>query len=179
MNFKFIDFLREVGKHITVSYMMAKDSVKNRLDGGISFTEFSYQLLQGYDFLWLYENKNCKLQIGGSDQWGNIVTGTELIRRKISGEAFALTCPLVTKADGTIVHIDVNGNEHQIAQCTFLPAALDAIPGAGEAIQALGAAYANLANIGNDMSPLTRKKAKKVLVLTAAVVAFRRRFGND
>lgn len=98
---KFIDFLREVGKHITVSYMMAKDSVKNRLETGISFTEFSYQLLQGYDFMWLFENKNCKLQIGGSDQWGNIVTGTELIRRKNSGEAFALTCPLVTKADST------------------------------------------------------------------------------
>lgn len=98
----FIGFLRDAGKHITVNYMMAKDSVKKRIEGdtGISYTEFAYQLMQGYDFFWLYENKNCKLQMGGSDQWGNIVTGTELIRRKIGGEAFAFTCPLITKADG-------------------------------------------------------------------------------
>jgi tyrosyl-tRNA synthetase len=100
-DFTFIDFLREIGKHITISYMMAKDSVQKRLEGGISYTEFTYQLLQGYDFLYLYQNKNCKLQMGGSDQWGNIVTGTELIRRKTGGEAFALTCPLITKADGS------------------------------------------------------------------------------
>ena len=99
-NMPFLTFLREAGKHITVNYMMAKDSVKKRLETGISFTEFSYQLVQGYDFLHLYREKNCKLQMGGSDQWGNIVTGTELIRRKESGEAYALTCPLVTKADG-------------------------------------------------------------------------------
>jgi tyrosyl-tRNA synthetase len=99
--FKFLDFMREVGKHITVNYMMAKDSVQNRLESGLSFTEFAYQLVQGYDFLWLYENKNCKLQMGGSDQWGNIVTGTELIRRKANGEAFAITTPLIKKADGT------------------------------------------------------------------------------
>ncbi len=103
-NFSFLDFAREIGKHITVNYMMAKDSVKRRLNGeardGLSFTEFTYQLLQGYDFLHLYETKNCKLQMGGSDQWGNITTGTELIRRKNGGEAFALTCPLITKADG-------------------------------------------------------------------------------
>ncbi|MGA3012581.1 MAG: tyrosine--tRNA ligase [Bacteroidales bacterium] len=100
--FSFLQFLREIGKHITVNYMMAKDSVKNRMESGsgLSFTEFSYQLLQGYDFCWLYENKNCKLQMGGSDQWGNIVTGTELIRRKLGGEAYALTCPLITKTDG-------------------------------------------------------------------------------
>ncbi len=98
--FSFIGFLREVGKHLTISYMMSKDSVQKRLETGISFTEFTYQLLQGYDFLYLYENKNCKLQMGGSDQWGNITTGTELIRRKTGGEAFALTCPLITKADG-------------------------------------------------------------------------------
>ncbi|MGI9545577.1 MAG: tyrosine--tRNA ligase, partial [Cyclobacteriaceae bacterium] len=97
----FIEFLRDVGKHITVSYMTAKESVKKRLETGLSFTEFSYQLLQGYDFYWLYENKGVKLQMGGSDQWGNIVTGTELIRRKAGGEAFALTSPLVTKADGS------------------------------------------------------------------------------
>ncbi len=96
----FLTFLREVGKHITVSYMMAKDSVQNRLETGISFTEFSYQLVQGYDFYHLNKNKNCKIQMGGSDQWGNIVTGTELIRRKGGDEAFALTAPLVTKADG-------------------------------------------------------------------------------
>jgi tyrosyl-tRNA synthetase len=98
----FLEFIRDVGKHITVNYMMSKDSVKKRLEGesGISFTEFTYQLVQGYDFYWLYKNKNCKLQMGGSDQWGNIVTGTELIRRKAQGEAFAFTCPLITKADG-------------------------------------------------------------------------------
>ena len=105
-DFSFLDFAREIGKCITVNYMMAKDSVKRRLNGeaqdGMSFTEFTYQLLQGYDFLYLYENKNCKLQMGGSDQWGNITTGTELIRRKLGAEneAFALTCPLITKADG-------------------------------------------------------------------------------
>jgi tyrosyl-tRNA synthetase len=98
--FSFLGFLREVGKHITVNYMMSKDSVKNRLETGISFTEFTYQLIQGYDYYHLYMLKNCKLQMGGSDQWGNIVTGTELIRRKDGGEAYALTCPLVTKADG-------------------------------------------------------------------------------
>ena len=100
-NFTFLDFIRDVGKHITVNYMMAKDSVQKRLESGLSFTEFTYQLVQGYDFYWLYENKNCKLQMGGSDQWGNIVTGTELIRRKSNGEAFALTTKLITKADGT------------------------------------------------------------------------------
>ncbi|CAN5246010.1 tyrosine--tRNA ligase [soil metagenome] len=100
-NFHFLDFIREVGKHITVSYMMSKDSVQKRLESGLSFTEFTYQLVQGYDFYWLYKNKNCKLQMGGSDQWGNIVTGTELIRRKDNGEAFALTTPLIKKADGT------------------------------------------------------------------------------
>lgn len=103
-NFSFLDFIRDVGKHITVNYMMAKDSVKKRLAGdsqqGMSFTEFSYQLVQGYDFLTLYRDKNCRLQLGGSDQWGNITTGTELIRRTLGGEAYALTCPLITKADG-------------------------------------------------------------------------------
>jgi tyrosyl-tRNA synthetase len=101
-DFSFLHFIRDVGKHITVNYMMAKDSVKKRIEGetGMSFTEFTYQLVQGYDFYWLYENKNCKLQMGGSDQWGNITTGTELIRRKTGGEAFAFTCPLITKADG-------------------------------------------------------------------------------
>jgi tyrosyl-tRNA synthetase len=98
----FLDFIRDVGKHITVNYMMAKDSVKKRIEGetGISFTEFTYQLIQGYDFYWLYKHHNCKLQMGGSDQWGNITTGTELIRRKAGGEAFAFTCPLLTKSDG-------------------------------------------------------------------------------
>lgn len=100
-DFKFLDFIRDVGKHITINYMLAKDSVKNRLENGMSFTEFSYQLVQGYDFYWLYKNKNCKLQLGGSDQWGNIVTGTELIRRKDQGEAYAITTPLIKKADGT------------------------------------------------------------------------------
>lgn len=100
--FSFLNFLREVGKHITVNYMIAKDSVKKRMESGsgISFTEFTYQLVQGYDFCWLFEHRQVKLQMGGSDQWGNIVTGTELIRRKLSGDAFALTCPLITKADG-------------------------------------------------------------------------------
>lgn len=98
----FLSFIRDVGKHITVNYMMSKDSVKKRLEGetGMSFTEFTYQLVQGYDFYWLFKNKNIKLQMGGSDQWGNIVTGTEIIRRKEGGEAFAFTCPLITKADG-------------------------------------------------------------------------------
>jgi len=103
-DYSFLDFIRDIGKHITVNYMMAKESVKKRLSSesnvGMSFTEFSYQLLQGYDFLHLYQNNNCKLQMGGSDQWGNITTGTELIRRKTGGEAFALVCPLITKADG-------------------------------------------------------------------------------
>ena len=98
----FIDFLRDTGKHITVNYMMAKDSVKKRIEGevGLSYTEFAYQMMQGYDFYWLYQNKQCKLQMGGSDQWGNITTGTELVRRKAGGEAFAFTCPLIKKADG-------------------------------------------------------------------------------
>jgi tyrosyl-tRNA synthetase len=101
-NFTFLNFIRDVGKHITVNYMMHKDSVKKRLEGqnGMSFTEFSYQLIQGYDFYWLYTNKDCKLQMGGSDQWGNIVTGTELIRRLSGKEGFAFTCPLLKKADG-------------------------------------------------------------------------------
>lgn len=103
-DYSFLNFIRDIGKHITVNYMMAKDSVKKRLSGehneGMSFTEFSYQLLQGYDFLYLYQNKNCKVQMGGSDQWGNITTGSELIRRKTGGEAFGLVCPLITKADG-------------------------------------------------------------------------------
>ena len=102
--FTFLDFIRDVGKHLTVNYMMAKDSVRKRLSSdskvGMSFTEFSYQLLQAYDFLHLYKEKNCRLQMGGSDQWGNITTGSELIRRTIGGEAFALVCPLITKADG-------------------------------------------------------------------------------
>lgn len=100
-NMSFLQFIRDAGKHITVNYMMAKDSVKRRLETGLSFTEFSYQLVQGYDYYWLFQNKNCRLQMGGSDQWGNIVTGTELIRRKASGEAFALTSPLITKSDGS------------------------------------------------------------------------------
>ncbi|MGC6402189.1 MAG: tyrosine--tRNA ligase [Flavobacteriaceae bacterium] len=104
-SYSLIDFSREIGKHLTVNYMMSKDSVKKRLGSdakvGMSFTEFTYQLLQGYDFLYLYEHMDCKIQMGGSDQWGNITTGTELIRRKVAGKAFALTCPLITKADGT------------------------------------------------------------------------------
>ena len=98
--FSFLDFIRDVGKHMSVNYMMAKDSVKNRLETGMSFTEFSYQLVQAYDFYWLWKNKNCKVQLGGSDQWGNIVSGTELIRRKGEGKAFAVTTPLIEKADG-------------------------------------------------------------------------------
>ena len=115
-DYSFLDFAREIGKCITVNYMMAKDSVKRRLNGefqdGMSFTEFTYQLLQGYDFLHLYQTKNCKLQMGGSDQWGNITTGTELIRRKLGSEneAFALTCPLITKADGRKFGKTENGN---------------------------------------------------------------------
>ena len=114
--FSFLDFIRDVGKHITVNYMMSKDSVKKRLDSGMSFTEFSYQLVQGYDFYWMYKNMGVKLQLGGSDQWGNIVTGTELIRRKSfdegisDAEAFALTCPLVTKADGSKFGKSEGGN---------------------------------------------------------------------
>jgi tyrosyl-tRNA synthetase len=113
-SFTFLDFIRDIGKHITVNYMMSKDSVKKRLSAeskdGMSFTEFTYQLVQGYDFLWLYDNLRCKLQMGGSDQWGNITTGTELIRRKLGGEAFALTCPLITKADGTKFGKTESGN---------------------------------------------------------------------
>ena len=113
-NLSFLDFARDIGKHITVNYMMAKDSVKNRLNPeaneGMSFTEFTYQLIQGYDFLHLYAENNCKLQMGGSDQWGNITTGTELIRRKVQGKAYAITCPLVTKADGTKFGKSEGGN---------------------------------------------------------------------
>ena len=109
-NFNFLDFIRDVGKHITVNYMMAKDSVKKRLETGLSFTEFSYQLVQGYDFYWLYKNHNCKVQLGGSDQWGNIVTGTELIRRMDGGSAFAITSPLIQKADGTKFGKTESGN---------------------------------------------------------------------
>jgi len=111
-NISFLDFIRDTGKHISVNYMMSKDSVKKRLEGdnGMSFTEFTYQLVQGYDFYWLYENKNCKIQFGGSDQWGNIVTGTELIRRKTGGEAFAFTCPLLTKSDGSKFGKSEKGN---------------------------------------------------------------------
>jgi len=108
--FEFLDFIREVGKYISINYMLAKDSVKSRLDTGMSFTEFCYQLVQGYDFYWLWKNKNIKLQLGGSDQWGNIVTGTELIRRKGQGEAFAITTPLITKADGTKFGKSEGGN---------------------------------------------------------------------
>ena len=113
-NYSLIDFSRDIGKHLTVNYMMAKDSVKKRLGSdskvGISFTEFTYQLLQGYDFLHLYQNMNCKIQMGGSDQWGNITTGTELIRRKASGKAYAITCPLITKSDGTKFGKSEGGN---------------------------------------------------------------------
>ena len=105
-----LDFLRQVGKHLTVNYMLAKDSVKNRIETGISFTEFSYQLIQGYDFQHLYTHHNVKVQMGGSDQWGNITAGTELIRRMGSGEAFAFTCPLITKADGTKFGKSESGN---------------------------------------------------------------------
>ncbi|WP_281323635.1 tyrosine--tRNA ligase [Flavobacterium sp. IMCC34518] len=113
-NFSFLDFIRDIGKHITVNYMMSKDSVKKRLSSesaeGMSFTEFTYQLVQGYDFLHLYKNKNCTLQMGGSDQWGNITTGTELVRRIAGGKAYALTCPLITKADGTKFGKSEGGN---------------------------------------------------------------------
>ncbi len=111
--FSLIDFVRDIGKHLSVNYMMAKDSVKKRVSGegdGMSFTEFTYQLFQGYDFLHLYENKHCKLQMGGSDQWGNITTGTELVRRKAQGKAYALTCPLITKADGSKFGKSEGGN---------------------------------------------------------------------
>jgi tyrosyl-tRNA synthetase len=112
--FSFLDFIRDVGKHITVNYMMSKDSVKNRLSGegadGMSFTEFTYQLVQGYDFLHLYREKNCTLQMGGSDQWGNITTGTEMIRRISGGKGFALTCPLITKSDGSKFGKSEGGN---------------------------------------------------------------------
>lgn len=108
--FSFLGFMREVGKHITVNYMLAKDSVKNRMESGISFTEFSYQLVQGYDFYYLNKNKNCKVQMGGSDQWGNMVTGTELIRRMSDGEGFAITCPLITKSDGSKFGKSEGGN---------------------------------------------------------------------
>ena len=112
--FSFLEFIRDIGKHITVNYMMAKDSVKKRLgdesSDGMSFTEFTYQLVQGYDFLHLFREKGCRLQMGGSDQWGNITTGTELIRRKAQGEAFAITCPLITKADGTKFGKTESGN---------------------------------------------------------------------
>jgi tyrosyl-tRNA synthetase len=109
-NIGFLQFLREAGKHLTVNYMMAKDSVKKRLETGLSFTEFSYQLLQGYDFYHLYKTRGVRLQMGGSDQWGNITAGTELIRRKAGGEAFALTTPLVTKADGSKFGKSESGN---------------------------------------------------------------------
>jgi len=115
-DYNFLDFIRDVGKHITINYMLAKDSVKNRLDSGMSFTEFSYQLVQGYDFYWLYKNMGCKLQLGGSDQWGNIISGKELIRRiyhdegKGEAEAFALTCPLITKSDGSKFGKSEGGN---------------------------------------------------------------------
>jgi tyrosyl-tRNA synthetase len=108
--FGFLQFLREVGKHLTINYMMSKDSVQKRLETGISFTEFSYQLLQGYDFYWLFKNKNVKLQMGGSDQWGNITTGTELIRRKDGGDAFAMTTPLLTRSDGQKFGKSEHGN---------------------------------------------------------------------
>lgn len=106
----FLEFIRDVGKHITVNYMMSKDSVKNRLEEGMSFTEFTYQLVQGYDFYHLWKNENCKVQMGGSDQWGNILTGTELIRKKGSGQAFAMTAPLITKADGSKFGKSEGGN---------------------------------------------------------------------
>ena len=115
-DYNFLDFIRDVGKHITINYMLAKDSVKNRLESGMSFTEFSYQLVQGYDFYWLYKNRNCKLQLGGSDQWGNITSGKELIRRMYhdagwgEAEAYALTCPLVTKSDGSKFGKSEGGN---------------------------------------------------------------------
>ena len=109
-NINFLDFIRDIGKHLTVNYMMSKDSVKNRLESGMSFTEFSYQLVQGYDFYHLWKNENCMVQMGGSDQWGNIVTGTELIRKKGGGQAFAMTAPLLTKADGSKFGKSEGGN---------------------------------------------------------------------
>ncbi|MBI4946241.1 MAG: tyrosine--tRNA ligase [Bacteroidetes bacterium] len=109
-DYRFLDFIRDIGKHITISYMMAKDSVQSRLESGMSFTEFSYQLVQGFDFYYLWKNKNVKIQMGGSDQWGNIVTGTELIRRKDGGEAFALTTQLIKKSDGTKFGKTESGN---------------------------------------------------------------------
>jgi len=109
-NLNFLDFIRDVGKHITLNYMMSKDSVKNRLEAGMSFTEFSYQLVQGYDFYYLWKNENCMVQMGGSDQWGNIVTGTELIRKKGGGQAYAMTAPLITKADGSKFGKSEGGN---------------------------------------------------------------------
>lgn len=109
-DFNFLDFLRHVGKHISVSYMLAKDSVKNRMETGISYTEFTYQLVQGYDYYWLYKNRGCRVQMGGSDQWGNITTGTELIRRMAGGEAYAVTTPLLTKADGSKFGKSEGGN---------------------------------------------------------------------
>jgi tyrosyl-tRNA synthetase len=109
-DFSFLDFIRDVGKHITVNYMLAKDSVQKRLESGMSFTEFTYQLVQGYDFYFLYKNHNCKIQLGGSDQWGNIVTGTELIRRKEGGQAWAITTPLIKKADGSKFGKTAEGN---------------------------------------------------------------------
>ncbi len=123
-DYNFLDFIRDVGKHVTINYMLAKDSVKNRLDSGMSFTEFSYQLVQGYDFYWLYKNMGCKLQLGGSDQWGNIISGKELIRRiyhdegKGEAEAFALTCPLITKSDGSKFGKSEGGNVWLDAQRT-------------------------------------------------------------
>ena len=109
-DFNVLNFIRDIGKHIPVNYMMSKDSVKSRLETGMSFTEFTYQLIQGYDFYWLHQNKNCKVQLGGSDQWGNIVTGTELIRRKGGSNAFACTTPLIKKADGTKFGKTEDGN---------------------------------------------------------------------
>jgi tyrosyl-tRNA synthetase len=109
-DFNFLDFIRDVGKHITVNYMLSKDSVQKRLESGLSFTEFTYQLVQGYDFYWLNQNKNCKVQMGGSDQWGNIITGTELIRRKGDRDAYAITTKLITKADGTKFGKTESGN---------------------------------------------------------------------
>ncbi len=109
-DYSFLDFIREIGKHISVNYMLAKDSVQKRLETGLSFTEFTYQLIQGFDFYYLYNNKNVKLQMGGADQWGNIVTGTELIRRKGGGDAFAMTCPLITKSDGSKFGKSEGGN---------------------------------------------------------------------
>ena len=109
-DFSFLDFIRDVGKHISINYMLAKDSVQSRLETGMSFTEFTYQLVQGYDFYWLWKHKGVKLQMGGSDQWGNIVTGTELIRRKDAGTAYALTTPLIKKADGTKFGKSESGN---------------------------------------------------------------------